>query len=304
MLMLTGGNGFLGHHIRAELDARNVSYLAPHSAELNILDFDAFDQYLRKHKPDTILALAAKCAGILGNHNNPAVFLRDNTQMALNTYEAARVNGITNIYSVGSICAYPSNCPVPFREDNIWNGFPEKTNAPYSQAKRTLMMLGQTYRQQYGMTGAHLIPVNMYGAHDKFDLVNGHVIPSLIIRMENAKREHSPLVECFGSGTATREFLFGPDCAEVIIKAVFSGLNTDLPINLGVGKDISIRDLACLIAELIGFRGEIVFNGTVSDGQKKRLLDVSRAKEMLGWQATTGLREGLIKTIEFYRSTI
>ncbi|HVI42222.1 MAG TPA: NAD-dependent epimerase/dehydratase family protein, partial [Anaerovoracaceae bacterium] len=193
---------------------------------------------------------------------------------------------------------------VPFKEDNLWNGYPEETNAPYGQAKRTLLLLSQTYRTQYGIGGAHLIPVNMYGEHDHFDLVNSHVIPALINKFVDAQRNNKEYVECWGTGEATREFLYAGDAVEGIVKAVSMELDTELPINLGTGSDISIKDLAFLIGNLTGFTGQIIFNGQVSDGQPKRQLDVTRAKQMLGFEAKTALKDGLIKTIEWYKKEV
>lgn len=299
-LFITGGGGFLGCHIKKELDKYSVNYLAPRSSEVNVLDFNELFNYLKHHRPDTILALAAICGGIIKNSHIPADFLRENTQMALNTFEAARQNNITNIYSIGSVCMYPCNATVPFKEDDLWNGYPEKTNAPYSQAKRTLLMLSQTYRAQYGFTGAHLIPVNMYGPGDSFDDEKSHVIPALIKKIINAKENNLPIVECIGGGTSTREFIFSRDSSEIIVKSILTNFDCDLPINIGVGKDITIKNLAYLIKELTNYKGDISFKDDGMDGQKTRRLDVSRAKELLGWQATTGLREGLIQTIDWY----
>jgi len=299
-ILVTGGTGFLGKHIVPKLQEKNDVW-APSSRELDVLDFSRFEDKVSTYRPDVILHMAAKCAGILGNRINPADFLRDNTQMGINVYEAARINNIKKVYSLGSVCAYPKFCPAPFKEDNIWNGAAEETNFPYGQAKRTLMMLGQTYRQQYGLQGAHLIPVNMYGEYDSFDLTYSHVIPALIRKFEEAIRTDSPTVKCWGTGEATREFLYAGDASEAIAKAINDGLDTDLPINLGVGKDISIKDLSHLIGSLTGFQGEIVFTNEVSDGQPKRMLDVTRAKEMLGWVAATDFKTGLMRTIQWYR---
>lgn len=300
-ILVTGGTGFLGKHVIPKLKASQHEVWAPSSRELDMLDFSKFEDNVQRYNPDVILHMAAKCAGILGNRINPADFLRDNTQMGLNVYEAARIHGIKKVYSLGSVCAYPKFCPPPFKEDDIWNGPAEETNFPYGQAKRTLMMLGQTYRQQYGLQGAHLIPVNMYGEYDSFDLTYSHVIPALIRKFEEAIRSHNPIVKCWGTGEATREFLYAGDASEAICKAIDEGLDTNLPINLGVGSDISIKDLAHLIADLTGFQGQPVFNGEVSDGQPKRMLDVSRAKEMLGWVAKTDFKTGLMNTIQWYR---
>lgn len=296
-LLITGGHGFLGKHLLKKL---NFDYLAPNSKELDVLNAIQLDHYISEHKPNIILHMAAKCGGILANKNSPADFLRDNTQMALNIYEAARLHNIQYVYSLGSVCAYPKHCPVPFNEDNIWNGAAEETNFPYGQAKRTLMMLGQTYRQQYGIGGAHFIPVNMYGEHDNFDLTNSHVIPALIRKFHEAKRNNTN-VECWGTGTATREFLYAGDTTQVLAKAILANFDHSEPINLGTGTDISIKELASLIAKLTDYQGQIVFDGSVSDGQPKRLLDVSRAKKLLNWTAQIDLEEGLRKTIRWYQ---
>ncbi len=299
-ILVTGGTGFLGKHVVPKLKETHEVW-APSSKDVNVLDFVQLDHAVVQYQPDVILHMAAKCAGILGNRINPADFLRDNTQMGLNVYEAARIHKIEKVYTLGSVCAYPKFCPAPFSEDNIWNGAAEETNFPYGQAKRTLMMLGQTYREQYKMKGAHLIPVNMYGEYDTFDPTYSHVIPALIRKFEEAIRSNGKVVKCWGTGEATREFLYAGDCSEAISKAINDGLDTNLPINLGVGKDISIRDLAYLIGSLTGFQGEIVFTNEVSDGQPKRVLDVSRAKKVLGWAAKTDFKDGLMRTIQWYR---
>jgi len=300
-IIITGGTGFLGKHVVPKLQGNQHEVWAPSSKELDVLDFANFEANVNNYHPDIILHMAAKCAGILGNRINPADFLRDNTQMALNVYEAARIHGIKKVYSLGSVCAYPKYCPVPFEEDNIWNGAAEETNFPYGQAKRTLLMLGQTYRQQYNIGGAHLIPVNMYGEYDSFDLTYSHVIPALIRKFEEAIYSDNPIVNCWGTGEATREFLYAGDASEAICKAIDNNFDTSLPINLGVGRDISIKELSHLIGSITGFQGEIVFTGEVSDGQPKRLLDVSRAKKMLGWTAKTDFKIGLMRTIRWYR---
>lgn len=299
-VLITGGNGFLGKHVIKEMYNKNIDTLTPTSKQLDILNFQQLNDYLFKSKPDCILHMAAKCGGILYNQKSPADLLRDNTIMGINIYEAARQNNITNIYSLGSVCSYPKYCPVPFREDDIWNGAAEETNFPYGQAKRTLLMLHQSYRAQYGLTGAFLIPVNLFGPNDHFDLENSHVIPALINKFTNAVEKDLPIVECWGTGDATREFLYAGDAAKAIVKAVSEQLDTSLPINLGTGQDISIKDLANLIKELTNFKGKVIFNGAVSDGQPKRMLDVSRAQEILNWKAETSLKNGLEKTIEWF----
>lgn len=306
-VLITGANGFLGNHVLPKiyelLEEQGTPFVfAPNSRLLNLLNREQTIDYISAIKPDTILHMAALCGGILANKNSPADFLHKNVDMASNLYHAAQKAGCTKIYSLGSVCAYPKFCPVPFKEDNLWNGYPEETNAPYGMAKRLLLMMHQTYRAQYGFTGAHLIPVNLYGEHDHFDLTNSHVIPALINKFTTAIENNSPSVECWGTGEATREFLYAGDAAAAISKAVVSGFDSDLPINLGTGKEISIKDLSYLIRDITGYTGEIVFNGAVSDGQPKRMLDVSRAKELLDWTADTSLKDGLKKTLEWFKS--
>lgn len=301
-IFITGGNGFLGKHVKNLMSYAKIPYVAPKSSQLNLLNFDKLCNYLDAYQPTSILHMGAICGGIVKNSHVPADFLRDNTQMALNIYESARRCNIKNIYSLGSVCMYPLHCPAPFKEDDIWNGPAEPTNFPYGQAKRTLMMLGQTYRQQYGFIGAHLIPVNMYGIYDSFDDEKSHVIPALIKKFIHAKENNLPYIELLGSGRATREFLFAQDAASAIVKVVSTNFDCDLPINLGVGKDISIKDLASLIKKLTECNVEIIFRDDGLDGQPKRLLDVSRAKSLLNWEATTSLTDGLKQTIEWYQA--
>ena len=270
---------------------------------MNLLQPKDLLNYCYAHTIDCILHLSAVCAGIFGNAQRPADFLYANTQMALNVYEAARLANVKNVYGLGSVCQYPKFCPLPFEETNIWAGAAEETNFPYGQAKRTLMMLSQTYRQQYGIKGAFFIPVNMYGPYDHFNTTTAHVIPSLIMKFEHAKNNNILEVECWGTKDAgtSREFLYAQDCAEVIVNAVISDFDCDLPINIGTGKEIKIVELAELIANLTGYKGIITFNGQL-DGQPRRCLHVSRAKELLNWEAKTSLREGLTKTIDWYRA--
>jgi len=299
-LFITGGNGFLGKHILAELAKTNIQYYAPPSSKVNLLNDEELYDALRDYAPDSILHLAAMCGGLPKNSHLPADFLRENTQMALNIYECARQNNITQIYAIGSVCMYPINCPIPFHEDTIFDGPAEPTNFPYGQAKRTLMMLGQSYRKQYNFSGAFLIPVNMFGPKDCFDDDKSHVIPAIIKKIDQAMQHNHSTVELIGSGNATREFLFSQDSAEAIVKAITINLDTNLPINLGTGKSISIRDLANLISQLMEYQGQIVFKDDGMDGQPKRELCVKRAEEMLGWTAQTSLKNGLIQTIKWW----
>lgn len=316
-VVVTGASGFLGKHLkeafRSYQEENKVFFL--NSCDCNLLDLHQVKQMLRLFQPDTIVHAAAVCGGIKANSMRPADFVVDNLKMGINLFEGVEYFNreycyghkpafpqVKQIYTLGSVCAYPKYCPVPFKEDDLWNGYPEETNAPYGIAKRTLLIMCQAYRQQHGLGGAHLIPVNLYGEHDHFDLENSHVIPALINKFTTAIDNGQNKVYCWGTGSATREFLYAGDAAKAIVRAVSSNLNTDLPINLGTGVDISIKDLAFLIGKLTGFRGEIEFTGEVSDGQPKRRLDVSRAKELLGWEAQTKLEEGLVRTISWYRN--
>lgn len=300
-VLITGATGFLGKHVQEVFNKTSHETWFPSSADLDLLNRVGTEETIAYIQPDVILHMAAVCGGILANKNSPADFLHKNLDMASTIFHAAQNAGCKKIYTLGSVCAYPKHCPVPFKEENIWNGYPEETNAPYGMSKRLLLMMGQTYRNQYGFSGAHLIPVNLYGEYDHFDPTNSHVIPALIRKFDNAVANNLPVVECWGSGNATREFLYAGDAAEAIVKAVDIGLDTDLPINLGTGKDISIRDLANKIADLTGYLGKIAFSGDVSDGQPKRMLDVSRSKRLLDWEASTKLDEGLTRTIRWYR---
>lgn len=301
-ILITGSRGFLGNHVLNQLYNSNLTIIAPSSKELNLLNRSQLDQFMYEEKPEIVLHMAAVCGGLLANKNSPAEFLTANTQMGLNVYESAvKYNHkIERIYSLGSICMFPKYCPIPFKEDDLWNGMPEETNFPYGQAKRTLLLLSQTYRQQFGIKGGHLIPVNMYGPEDSFDSVNSHVIPALIKKFIAAKENNLPEVLLWGTGNASREFLYVKDCATAISKAVSSGFDSPLPVNLGTGQEITIKDLASTIKQLTSYSGEIVFTNEVGDGQPRRCLDVQRAKDLLDWSADTSLKEGLIKTIEWY----
>jgi len=280
---------------------------------LDLLDTKATKDYIWEHNPDTILHMAAKCGGIGANKDAPADFIHDNIKMSMNLFDAIKnVNGwipgrmrhepaVTHFYGLGSVCAYPKHCPVPFKEDDLWNGLPEETNNPYGQSKRIMLTMQEAFRDQYGLKGAHLIPVNMYGTHDHFNPRNSHVIPALIRKFVQARNSNDKSVEIWGDGTPTREFLYANDCASAICHTIVNRMDISVPINLGTGVDISIEELAELIRGLVGYNGELVFTGEVSvNGQPVRRLDVSRAKEILGFEAGTSLVEGLKETIQWF----
>ncbi len=310
-ILVTGSGGFLGHHVMSRLKGMitaepatiaNYSFtlLAPRSTQLDLTSLEKTLEYFQTNKPERVLHMAAVCGGIQANRNRPADFVHLNARMALNIFEAARQTGTEYVYSLGTVCAYPKHCPVPFREEEIWNGYPEETNAPYGTAKRLTMVLQQAYKDQYNIKGVHFIPVNMYGEHDHFDLENSHVIPALIRKFSEATQQGSDVVYGWGTGTATREFLYAGDCATALVNAVLEGRDLDVPVNLGTGVSISISELAQLIATMVGYRGKIIFTGEVSDGQPARQLDVSRAKNLLGFTAMTDLKNGLKQTIDWY----
>lgn len=311
-----GKNGFLGYHVRkafkdTDLDVKFIG------SEYDLTSYDRTWDIIFNYEPNVILHCAAACGGILANKKSPADFITKNTQMNINIYKAGLEymqcsKDELYIYTLGSVCSYPVNCKVPFKEDDLFKGYPESTNAPYGIAKRNLFVMGNAYRDQYGIKGAHLIPGNMFGEKDHFDLINSHVIPALITKFLNPEKcsitqlheGSTPAVPIWGTGTATREFLYAGDCAKAIVKAVTSKLNTPLPINIGTGRDISIKELVHLIIKLTGYKGGIIFTGEVSDGQPKRRLDVSRAKELLGFEAEINLEEGLVRTIKWYKKNI
>lgn len=311
-ILVTGGTGFLGQHVKKEFEKHAVTtiyisatYRDGHIA-CDLVDIEEVRNAVYVTSPDVILHMAALCGGILANRNSPADFLTTNLKMGLNVFDVAKTyqedfNKKIKVYTLGTVCGYPKHCPVPFKEDDLWNGYPEETNAPYGHAKRTLLMLQNTYRQQYGIGGAHLIPVNLYGEHDHFNLTNSHVIPALIRKFIDAAENNKNKVELWGTGSATREFLYAGDAAKAIVDAMINKLDTELPINIGAGRDISIRELAEQIAKLCGYKGEIVYDSTKPDGQPKRMLDVLRAKKLLEFDAKTSLLKGLVKTICWYQ---
>jgi len=299
---VTGGAGFLGQAVLERLAARGVSEVAvPRRSEYDLVhEADASRMY-DDLRPDVVLHLAGEVGGIGANRANPGRYFYANMAMALNLIEQARARGIRKFVQVGTICAYPKFTPVPFREDELWNGYPEETNAPYGVAKKAALVMLDGYRRQYGLASSYLLPVNLYGPRDNFDPESSHVIPALIWKCETARLEGRDHIECWGTGSASREFLYVDDAAEGIVRAG-EEMEEPTPINLGTNREITIRDLVGLIAKLVGFEGEIRWDSTKPDGQPRRCLDVTRAHEQLGWAAAVPFEEGLRRTIDWWRS--
>jgi GDP-L-fucose synthase len=301
-VLVTGGGGFLGRPVCAALrDYNPATIVAPRKAEYDLTEQSAVRKMLDDHAPEVIVHLAAVVGGIGANRANPGRFFYDNIVMGLLLMEEARRRGVRKFITVGTICSYPKHTPVPFREDDLWAGYPEETNAPYGIAKKALLVQGQAYRQQYGFNAITLLPVNLYGPGDNFDPDSSHVIPALIRKALEARDAGRPFLEVWGTGKASREFLFVRDAAAGVARA--ADLYDDPePVNLGTGSEITIRTLAELISELCGFRGELRWDPSKPDGQPRRCLDTTRARERFGWTATTDLRDGLRETVAWYAS--
>jgi GDP-L-fucose synthase len=301
-VLVTGGSGFLGRHVVAALarhGCRDVVVVRKAQHDLTV-EADVV-RLFGDVRPNVVIHLAAVVGGIGANRESPGRFFYQNVMMGALTMEQARLAGVEKFVGVGTICAYPKLAPVPFLERDLWNGYPEETNAPYGIAKKMLLVQGQAYRQEYGFGAIHLLPVNLYGPHDNFDPSSSHVIPALVRKCVEAIETRADEVVCWGTGNATREFLYVEDCAEAIVLAAQHYESPD-PVNLGAGFEISIRDLAELVAELTGFKGRLTFDRTKPDGQPRRSLDVTRARNSFGFSATTDFRSGLQRTIEWYRA--
>jgi GDP-L-fucose synthase len=301
-VVVTGGAGFLGSHLVARLREKGCAEIfVPRSADYDLVDRDAVRKLYRETRPDVVFHLAARVGGIGANEKNPGKYFYDNLQMGVHVIEESRGRSIQKLILTGTICSYPKHTPVPFRESALWDGFPEETNAPYGIAKKALLVQAQAYRQQYGFNAVYLLPVNLYGPGDNFNPDSSHVIPALIKKCVDAIERGDTSVEIWGTGRATREFLYVEDAAEGIVLA--SGrLETSDPVNLGAGFEISIKNLAELIARLTGFTGTLVWNASQPDGQPRRCLDTTRAAELFGFRASTSFEEGLAKTIAWYRT--
>ncbi len=295
-IWVTGGNGFLGRPVVAALRARGAEVLAPGRADLDLLDPSAARAFLQAQRPDGVVHLAAWVGGIGANRAHPGSFFYTNLTMGLHLIEACRLEGVAKVLVLGTVCAYPKLTPVPFREEDLWNGYPEETNAPYGIAKKALLVQLQGYRREYGTRGIFLLPVNLYGPGDHLDLATNHVIPALIRKFLEARRDGRELVDLWGTGRASREFLFVEDAARAVADAM-ERYEGEEPVNLGTGAEITIHDLARLIQKLTGFQGSLRFDPAQPDGQPRRCLDTSRAAERFGWKAEVGLEEGLRRTV-------
>lgn len=298
-ICVTGGAGFLGSCIVRLLRERGAVVDVPRSAFWDLRDPRAVEEYLGATKPDIILHAAAQAGGIGLNQEKPGELFYNNAIMGIQLMEEARKMGVLKFVQLGTICEYPKFTQTPFREETLWDGYPEDTNAPYGIAKKALLVMGQAYRKQYGFNAVHLLPVNLYGPRDNFDPTSSHVIPALIQKFVKAKHEGAPSVILWGDGSASREFLYVEDCAEAVVKAT-EVYDEGEPVNIGTGSEITIRDLANLIAKLVDFEGEILYDVGKPNGQPRRCLDTSRAKEKFGFRAHTKLETGLVKTILWY----
>ena len=301
-ILITGGAGFLGTNVVNELTRLGCQHLSVfRSAEYDLRKPADTVRLFRDTRPLVVIHLAAVVGGIGANRANPGRFLYDNLTMGVELIEQARLHSVEKLVILGTVCAYPKFTPVPFREADLWNGYPEETNAPYGLAKKMLLVQAQAYRQQYGLNAIYLLPVNLYGPGDSFDPAKSHVIPALIKKCFDAIESRADHIEVWGSGAASREFLYVEDCARAIVMAAQHYDKPD-PVNLGAGREISIRELVELISELSGFRGEIRWDPSKPDGQPRRCLDVSKAEREFGFRARTDFREGLKRTIEWYRT--
>ena len=303
-IVVTGGAGFLGHFVLEKLkNFSGVEVFVPRSRDYNLIQADDVKRLLSDTRPDLVIHLAAVVGGIGYNQQNPGRFFYDNLMMGVQLIEQSRLHGVKKFVATGTVCAYPKFTPVPFKEDDLWNGYPEETNAPYGLAKKMMLVQAQSYRQQYGFNAIFLLPANLYGPGDNFDLETSHVIPALIRKCVEARRNGSAFIEAWGSGDVSREFLYVEDCADGLVRAAAIYNESD-PVNLGNGREVVIRDLVETIARLARFEGEIRWQSNKPDGQPRRQLDVTRATEKLGFQATTLLEDGLRKTIDWYENRL
>ncbi|MDO8574892.1 MAG: GDP-L-fucose synthase [bacterium] len=299
-ILVTGGKGFLGSHVVDVLKSRGIkaeNIFIPRSKECDLRVRKNCDEIVKGK--DIVIHLAARVGGIGFNREKPAELFYDNAIMSIQLMDAAYRAGVSKFVAVGTVCAYPKFTPVPFKESDLWNGYPEETNAPYGLAKKMSLVQAQAYRQQYGFNAIYLLPVNLYGPGDNFDPSSSHVIPALIKKVNEAKKSNSSFIEVWGSGSASREFLYVEDAAEGIVLAA-EKYDKPEPVNIGSGSEISIKDLVLLICRLMDFKDEIRWDKSKPDGQPRRCLDVSRARQEFGFKAKTGFEEGMKKTIDWY----
>ena len=323
-ILLTGANGFLGTHLVDKMadeisnlnelvhqhfeisgydDTKLYQLFTPHSYELDCLKYTELYYYCHYNSIDAIIHLAAECGGIGVNQRKPADFFLHNAQMSLNVLKVAHELKLDKLVTIGTVCSYPKNTPVPFKEEDLWNGYPEETNAPYGLAKKNLLIGCQAFANQYGSNFIHLIPVNMYGEHDHFSLENSHVIPAMLRKFHEAKETQASFVTLWGDGSASREFLYAGDCAEAIWKA-FRAYDKPDPINIGASKETTIKELATIIQRLTKFKGKITWDTTKPNGQPRRCLDTTKAKEAFDFESKTTLEEGIQKTYNWYLENI
>ena len=301
-VVVTGGAGFLGRFVVERLrDLTDVEVFVPRSAAYNLIEGADIKRLFAETRPDLVIHLAAVVGGIGANQKNPGKFFYENLMMGVQLIEQARLHEVRKFVATGTVCAYPKFTPTPFREDDLWNGYPEETNAPYGLAKKMMLVQSQSYREQYGFNSIFLLPANLYGPGDNFDLESSHVIPALIRKCIEAREAGKPFVEAWGTGNSSREFLYVSDCADGILRAA-AKYDESEPVNIGTGSEIKISELLQLIARLTRFEGDIRWQRDRPDGQPRRSLDVSRAYEKFGFQARVTLEEGLRKTIAWYES--
>ncbi len=300
-ILLTGAHGFLGSALTKRIESHAPrELLTPTRGELDLLDRSQIDAYLARHRPDVVIHGAAVVGGIGANRAQPGRFFYENALMGIQLIDAAYRSGVQKFVCIGTTCAYPKFTAVPFREDDLWSGYPEETNAPYGIAKRALLVQLQAYRQQYGFRGIFLVPANLYGPGDHFDIESGHVIPAMIEKFTHAVDTNAPEVVLWGDGSPTREFLYVDDAAEAVVLAAQS-YDAAEPVNIGTSEEVSIRDLANQIASLAGYHGRIVWDTAQPNGQPRRRLDVTRAAERFAFRARVTLADGLRRTVEWYR---
>jgi GDP-L-fucose synthase len=298
--LVTGGGGFVGSHLAERLEAEGHDVFVARRRDYDLTTMEDTGRLFADAKPELVFHLAAEVGGIGANRANPGRYWYANLMMGAHVLEQSRLNDVRKLVIAGTVCAYPKFTPVPFNEDELWNGYPEETNAPYGVAKKAVLVGGQAYREQYGLNAVYLLPANLYGPRDNFHPTNAHVIPDLIRKMSDAQARGEREVVLWGDGSPTREFLYVDDAAEGIVLAALR-YDQPEPVNLGTGEEVSIKHLAELIGEATGYEGEIVWDTTKPNGQPRRKLDTTRAKELFGFEAKTPFREGVARTVAWYR---